>query len=61
MRALALFLVLTAIMIVLTPFAAIWAINTLFQTAIPMTFWTWLAALILMLILSSLGVKRYGK
>lgn len=30
------------------PIAAIWAINTLFGTAIPMSFKTWLAAVVLM-------------
>ena len=30
------------------PIAAIWALNTLFGTAIPMSFKTWLAAVVLM-------------
>lgn len=29
------------------PLAAIWALNTLFSLAIPYTFWTWLAMVVL--------------
>jgi hypothetical protein len=35
--------------IVLFPFAPIWAINILFQTAIPFNFETWAASLVLLL------------
>lgn len=35
-------------LIVLTPLASIWALNTLFPVlAIPYNFWTWLAVLII--------------
>lgn len=33
---------------VLGPFISIWAVNTLFGLSIPYTFWTWLAALVLL-------------
>lgn len=39
-------IVLVLALIVLAPFAVIWALNTLFALAIPYTFWTWLAMLI---------------
>lgn len=42
------FIILFAIaLVVLAPFATIWSINTLFGLAIPFTFDTWLASLIL--------------
>jgi len=41
-------LVLVVLLIVLGPLATIWAINTLFPVvAIPYTFWTWLAVIVL--------------
>lgn len=43
-------LVVAAIIII--PFAGIWALNTLFALAIAYTWKTWLAALILILIIS---------
>ncbi len=47
--ALAIFAVVIAI-IMFWPFIFIWALNTLFPTlAIPFTFWTWLATLIIVL------------
>jgi len=36
-----------AVMIALAPLASIWGLNTLFNLAIPYTFWTWLAVLAL--------------
>jgi hypothetical protein len=39
-------IVLVLALIVLAPFAVIWALNTLFALAIPYTFWTWLAMLV---------------
>lgn len=45
---LVLMLILVAGLIALGPLALIWALNTLFPVlAIPYTFWTWLAALVL--------------
>lgn len=41
-------LVLIVLLIILGPLATIWAINTLFPVAaIPYTFWTWLAVIVL--------------
>ena len=40
-------LVLFVVVVIAIPFALIWAVNTLFATAIPATFTTWAAALIL--------------
>lgn len=42
------FVVIFALLfIVWWPFAAIWSVNTLFQTQIPMNFRTWLAVVVL--------------
>lgn len=47
-----------AILLVLTPFATIWAINTLFATGIAYTFYTWLAVVVLnVTIISSFRLK----
>lgn len=35
------------LLVIFAPFAVIWALNTLFALAIPYTFWTWLAMLVL--------------
>jgi len=40
-------IVLVIIAIICCPIAAIWALNTLFGLAIPLTFKTWLAAAVL--------------
>ena len=41
-------LVIAVFFVIIGPFIAIWSLNTLFPAlAIPYTFWTWLAALIL--------------
>ena len=43
-----LFVLLIIALIILGPFATIWALNTLFPVlAIPYTIWTWLAVIIL--------------
>ncbi len=43
-----LFIVLVVALIVIGPIITIWALNTLFPVlAIPYTFWTWLATIIL--------------
>lgn len=46
-------LVALAMLIIFAPFAVIWAINCLFPLlAIPYTFWTWLAVIVLRGVLS---------
>ncbi len=54
------FIVALLVLIVLFPWAVIWALNTLFPTlAIPFTFWTWLAVLVIgMFIRSDITVKK---
>lgn len=42
-----LFSILFIALIIFMPLAAIWSLNTLFSFAIPYTFWTWLAVVIL--------------
>lgn len=39
------------------PFALIWAVNTLFGLGIAYTFWTWLAAMIIMAAFGKTHVK----
>lgn len=41
------YIILIVLLIVFSPFAIIWALNTLFTAAIPYTFWTWLAVIVL--------------
>jgi hypothetical protein len=49
MKTLSVTFVIAALALVLFwPFALIWAVNTLFGTAIAYTFWTWLAAMVMM-------------
>lgn len=44
----ALIIVLAVVALLLLPFATIWALNTIFPVlAIPYTFWSWLAMLVL--------------
>lgn len=54
------FIVALLVLVVLFPWAVIWALNTLFPTlAIPFTFWTWLAVLVIgMFIRSDITVKK---
>lgn len=40
-------LLLIVLLVMFAPLAVIWALNTLFALAIPYTFWTWLAMLVL--------------
>lgn len=40
-------LVFAILLLLFAPLAVIWALNTLFALAIPYTFWTWLAMLVL--------------
>lgn len=42
-----LYIILIALVIALVPFSTIFAINTLFNTGIAYTFWTWLSVIIL--------------
>ncbi len=54
------FIVLLLLVIVLFPWAVIWALNTLFPAlAIPFTFWTWLSVIVIgMFIRSDITVKK---
>lgn len=38
-------------LVIAIPLVAIWAINTLFLTAIPITFYTWVAAFFLIMVI----------
>lgn len=51
------FLILALIVVVLSPFAFIWALNTLFNFTIAYGFYEWLAGLILLGFLKQSGVK----
>jgi hypothetical protein len=46
-------LILAILEVIVAPFAAIWALNILFLMAIPYTFNTWLAALLLIMLVKS--------
>lgn len=48
------------IIVILSPFAVIWSLNTLFKLAIAYSFKTWLATYILMLGTLSTRVSRNG-
>ncbi len=54
------FIILLLVVIVLFPWAVIWALNTLFPAlAIPFTFWTWLSVIVIgMFIRSDITVKK---
>lgn len=54
------FIIALLVFVILFPWAVIWAVNTLFPTlAIPFTFWTWLAVLVIgMFIRSDITVKK---
>lgn len=41
------FAALLVALLVFTPLLPLWAINTLFHTTIPYTFWTWLAVVVI--------------
>ena len=43
---------------IVVPLVCIWAVNTLFGTAIPFTFTTWLAAAILSTVVSGSGARK---
>jgi hypothetical protein len=58
MKALSVTFVIAVLALVLFwPFALIWAVNTLFGTGIAYTFWTWLAAFIMMVAFGKTHVK----
>ncbi|MAG26118.1 hypothetical protein CMI47_11170 [Candidatus Pacearchaeota archaeon] len=38
-------IVFVIVMVIFAPIFSIWAVNLLFGTQIPVTFWTWLSAL----------------
>jgi hypothetical protein len=58
MRALSITFVIAVIALVaFWPFALIWAVNTLFGTTIAYTFWTWLAAMVMMAAFGKTHVK----
>jgi len=48
-------------MFILGPIAAIWSVNTLFGLAIPMTFDTWVAALIIAGVIRGDGLSFTAK
>ena len=58
MKTLSITFIIAALALVLFwPFALIWAVNTLFGTAIAYTFWTWLAAMVMMAAFGKTHVK----
>jgi hypothetical protein len=58
MKALSITFIITALALVLFwPFALIWAVNTLFATGIEYTFWTWLAAFVMIVAFGKTHVK----
>ncbi len=46
------------LLIILWPFAIIWALNTLFAFGITYTFWTWLAVLVLTMAFGRADVNK---
>lgn len=51
------FLILALIVVVVSPFAFIWALNTLFNLTIAYGFYEWLAGLIVLGFLKQSGIK----
>jgi hypothetical protein len=52
-------LVLMVLAVIFMPFAAIWALNTLFGLGIEYTFWTWLSVVVInMFIQARITVKK---
>ena len=51
------FVVAVLALLLFWPFALIWAVNTLFGAGIAYTFWTWLAAFIMMAAFGKTHVK----
>lgn len=55
-------LIIAVAMVILAPIATIWSLNTLFPVlAIPTTFDTWLAALLLSAVVSGQGLSFKAK
>jgi hypothetical protein len=52
-----LWVMLAIVLIMGMPLVLIWSLNTLFKTGIEYTFWTWLAALVLGLLVSGSAAK----
>ena len=62
MKALSVTFVIAVLALVLFwPFALIWAVNTLFGLGIAYTFWTWLAAFIMMVAFGKTHIKVVEK
>lgn len=56
---LALSIIILAVLVVITlPFSAIWAVNTLFATGIAYNFYTWTAALLLIMLFGTPALVR---
>lgn len=53
-------LILAVFLVSLWPLAAVWSVNTLFQTQIPYTFRTWLAVVVLFT-LARLVARPFGR
>lgn len=51
------FVALVIVIVIFTPLAVIWALNTLFNLGIAYNFLTWLAALVLVAIFGKSSVK----
>ena len=49
-----------AVVIVFTPLAVIWALNTLFSLAIAYSFWNWVAVVVLMSVFSGAASNVKG-
>ncbi len=58
--AIGLMIVVAGGFIVLWPFAFIWGLNTLFGQGIPLNFWTWLAAVVILLTIAAVGMFGRG-
>ncbi len=52
--AIGLMIVVAGAFFALWPFAFIWGLNTLFGQGIPLNFWTWLAAVVVLLTVAAL-------
>ncbi len=50
-------IVLGVALVVLWPFVFIWALNTIFGLGIPLNFWTWLAAIVILITLAAVTTK----
>ena len=55
------FVIAVLLMVLFWPFVLIWAVNTLFGLGIAYTFWTWLAAFIMMVAFGKTHIKVVEK